>query len=77
MPTYNFSFVAADCSGRFTVGCLGESGDSILRMPATSFHEIHEDLEQVKALGLSLHFSQISMTVRAKIDLMGNSQEEG
>ena len=53
MPSYNFTFKVQDCSSMLNLQCLGETGEQILGMKVTDFYIIHDDLEQVKQLGMS------------------------
>jgi len=39
VPTYNFAFMFSDYTGKVTVQCLGEVGDSILGCTAATFVE--------------------------------------
>ena len=75
-PTYNFSFRVRDYYGSTILNCLGEAGDSILGLPANQIYEMREDYEAMKALNLSLQNTPLRITVRARTDTSGYSQEE-
>ena len=79
VPTYNFSMAIQDHSEQRIVNCLGEVGEAILGMKCNEFYTLHEDLDQVKQLGLAQQWKQLTLTIRAKFDANGlsTSQDEG
>lgn len=75
-PTYNFSFKVQDCSGTLIINCLGEAGESILGIPANQVYEMGDNYEQQKALAQVAVGTPMKLTVRARIDQSGYSQDQ-
>ena len=68
VPTYNFGIAVADCSGNVVLNCLGEIGEAILGMSGPDFYNIHEDINNVKALAQAAELKTVALVIRAKTD---------
>ena len=76
VPTYNFGLIIADFTDSHIFSVLGDAGEEILGMPATQFYEIHDNIGMVKDLCNRLQFKEVSMLIRAKLDI-GRQQNDG